>query len=179
MGYKSETQLKNLAWMLPRPKPDKYKGGMPLYCEEWLIELAKDILERNTDSILNVFCGMNKYGYRVDLNPEVAPDLVCDIHKLSSFLDIKFDIIIADPPYSDEETQKLYGAHLPKLNYSKWTKECDKLLKPGGLLIVYHKYMVPNPDPEKYKLAKRVFIGTRVWHLPRVATYFKKDKNAK
>jgi len=179
MGYKSETQSKNLAWTLPRPKPDKYKGGMPLYCEEWLIELAKDILERNTDSILNVFCGMNKYGYRVDLNPEVAPDLVCDIHKLSSFLDIKFDIIIADPPYSDEETQKLYGAHLPKLNYSKWTKECDKILKPGGLLIVYHKYMVPNPDPEKYKVSKRVFIGTRVWHLPRVATYFKKDKNAK
>ena len=177
MGYKSETQSKNLAWMLPRPKPDKYKGGMPLYCEEWLIELAKDILERNTDSILNVFCGMNKYGYRVDLNPVVNPDLACDIHKLSSFLNIKFDIIVADPPYSDKETRELYGTHLPKLNYKKWTKECDKLLNPGGLLIIYHKYLVPNPDPERYKLVKRVFIGNRVWHLPRVATYFQKNSS--
>lgn len=44
----------------------------------------------------------------------------------------------------------------------------------GGLLIVYHKYIVPNPNPEKYEVVKRVFIGTRVWHLPRVAIYFRK-----
>lgn len=174
-GYKSETQSKNMAWMLPRPKPDKYKGGMPLYGEDWVLELARDLYGKHTDSILNVFCGMNKQGYRVDLNPSVNPDLVCDIHKLSTFLDKKFDIILADPPYSDEETRQLYGTHLPKLNYSKWTKECDKLLNPGGLFIIYHKCLVPNPDPEKYKIVKRVFVGTRVWHVPRVATYFKKS----
>ncbi len=174
-GYKSATQSKNICWMLPRPKPDKYKGGMPLYCEDWLIDLAHDILETDTKSILNVFCGMNKYGYRVDLNPDVKPDLICDIHKLSSKLNKTFDIIIADPPYSDEETDELYGKHLPKLNYSKWTKECDKLLNPKGLFIIYHKYLVPNPDPLKYKVTKRVTILNRVWHLPRVATYFQKS----
>lgn len=184
-GYTSETQSKNIAWFLPRPKPDKYKGGMPLYCEDWLVELASDILEKpiNDMSILNVFCGMNKYGYRVDLNPDVKPDLLCDIHELSKCeekiqLDLgnsfKFDMILADPPYSDEETNKLYGKHLPKLNYSKWTNECDKFLNKGGLFVIYHKYIVPNPDPEKYKIVKRVFIGNRVWHVPRVATYFQK-----
>lgn len=40
-GYKSETQQKNIAWFLPRPKPDKYRDGMPLYAEEWLLDLAK------------------------------------------------------------------------------------------------------------------------------------------
>ena len=40
--YQTTTQSKNLAWLLPRPKPDKYPGGMPLHCEEWLIALAKD-----------------------------------------------------------------------------------------------------------------------------------------
>jgi len=25
-GYKSKTQEKNVAWFLPRPKPDHYKG---------------------------------------------------------------------------------------------------------------------------------------------------------
>jgi len=44
-GYNSKSQTeKNIAWFLPRPKPDHYKGGMPLYCEEWLIDLAEDIL---------------------------------------------------------------------------------------------------------------------------------------
>lgn len=171
--YESETQDKNLAWFLPRPKPDKYKGGMPLYAEKWLMQLGRDILNKPDAKILNVFCGMNKEGFRVDLNPIVKPDLLCDIHKLSKSLEQKFDIIFADPPYSDEETKQLYG-NLPKLNYSKWTSECDKLLNDGGLLVVYHKFVVPNPNPEKYFVVKRVFIGNRVWHLPRVCIYFQK-----
>ena len=43
-GYKSKVQEKNIAWFLPRPKSDHYKGGMPLHCEEWLIQLSKEIL---------------------------------------------------------------------------------------------------------------------------------------
>ena len=39
-GYERITQTgKNLAWYLPRPKPDYYKGGMPLYAEDWLVQL--------------------------------------------------------------------------------------------------------------------------------------------
>lgn len=172
-GYNSETQKKNLAWILPRPKPDHYKGGMPLYCEEWLLELAKDILDNQDPNILNLFCGMNKYGLRVDLNEEVKPDYLCDAHYVSQVLyPSKFDIILADPPYSTEEAKELYGT--PPLKYKVWTNECDKLLRSGGLLIVYHKYLMSNPNPEKYIVVKRVFIGGRPYHLPRVAIYFQK-----
>jgi hypothetical protein len=166
--------------MLPRPKPDHYKGGMPLYCEDWLIELAKDILGNPNPNILNVFCGMNKHGVRVDMNPDVNPDFIGNIHKLSEFLPHRedYNIILADPPYSDEETDRLYGKHLPRLNYSKWTKECDAYLRPGGLFIIYHKFMVPNPCPEKYVCVKRVTILNRVWHLPRVAMYFRKKEQS-
>lgn len=174
MGYKSETQNKNIAWFLPRPKKDRYKGGMPLYCEEWLIELAKDILGKEEIKLLNVFCGMNKYGLRVDIKKEVNPDICCDVHKLSEFVKGEFDVILADPPYSNEESKELYNT--PKLNYNKWTSECDKLLKVGGLSIVYHKYVMPNPNPNKYEVIKRVFIGNRVYHLPRVAIYFRKKR---
>ena len=179
-GYNAKTQTeKNICWMLPRPKPDHYKGGMPLYCEDWLLTLGRDILgsEVSQNRILNVFCGMNKQGIRVDLNPEVKPDVLCDIHKLSEHLPkAEYDIILADPPYSDEETDSLYGKHLPRLNYSKWTKECDKFLRPGGLFIVYHKFLVPNPDPEKYEVVKRVAVLNRVWHLGRVAVFFRKKQ---
>ena len=177
MGYKDGVQNKNLAWILPRPRPDHYKGSMPLHCEEWLIELAKDIIDSNaTDlDILNVFCGMNKYGVRVDLNKEVCPDYCVDVHELSKHISNKFDIIIADPPYSTEEAEKLYGT--PPLKYKLWTSECNKLLKVGGLFIIYHKYLMPNPNPKNYEVIKRVFIGGRPYHLPRVAIYFKKKND--
>ena len=172
MGYKSETQNKNIAWFLPRPKPDRYKGGMPLYAEEWLLELAGDILGIRDPRILNLFCGMNKYGVRVDLNPDVDPDYLCDAHEVSRHVHDEFDIVLADPPYSDDEAKTLYGT--PPLKYQKWTSEATNLLCSGGLLIVYHKYVMPNPNPEIYHVKKRVFIGNRTYHVPRVAIYFMK-----
>ena len=53
----TKTQEKNIAWFLPRPKPDHYKGGMPLYGEDWLIRLAKGLLKNEDAKILNLFCG--------------------------------------------------------------------------------------------------------------------------
>jgi hypothetical protein len=173
MGYTSETQQKNIAWYLPRPKRDHYKGGMPLYCEEWLIQLAKDILHKEDIYILNLFCGMNKYGFRVDIVESVKPDLVADAHNFADRMgEMKFDLIIADPPYSEKESNELYGTS--KLSYKKWTAECNKVLKQGGLLVIYHKNVMPNPNPEQFVVEKRVFIGSRVNHLPRVAIYFRK-----
>jgi len=176
-GYNAKTQTdKNIAWFLPRPKPDHYKGGMPLYCEDWLVALAKDILNMKHDPFtLNVFCGMNQRGYRVDMKKEVKPDLLCDIHKLSEYLQPvgpRFDLIIADPPYSTDEAKDIYGT--PPLKYKTWTAECDKYLKCGGLFMVYHKFVMPNPNPEKYEVVKRVFIGNRTMHLPRVCIVFRK-----
>jgi len=168
--WESDTQKKNVAWFLPRPKKDRYKGGMPLYAEEWILDLARDIILKPNADVLNLFCGMNKQGYRVDLNPDVKPDMLCDAHALTCCVKAKFDIILADPPYSDQEAKEIYGT--PKLNYMKWTAEATKLLRKGGLLIVYHKYVMPNPDPTVYKVIKRVFIGNRVYHLPRVVVYF-------
>lgn len=171
--WEKESQNRiNLAWYLPRPKPDRYKGGMPLYCEEWLLALAKDILHNPMAEVLNLFCGMNQEGFRVDIQEEVKPDLVCDAHELSRHLDKKFDIILADPPYSNEEAETIYSTG--KLSYKKWAGEATKVLNEGGLLIVYHKLIMPNPDPELYIVKKRVFIGNRVNHAPRVAIYFQK-----
>ena len=172
-GYKSPTQTgKNIAWFLPRPKKDRYRGGMPLYCEEWLISLGKDLLGCEP-KLLNLFCGMNSYGFRVDIKKEVEPDLLCDAHSFAEKLEgERFNLIIADPPYSTEEARDIYGT--PPLKYKIWTNECDKVLDNGGLLMVYHKYVMPNPNPEKYEVVKRVFIGSRPMHLPRVCIVFKK-----
>lgn len=172
----TKTQEKNIAWFLPRPKPDHYKGGMPLHCEEWLLKLASKIKPTTCQpTILNLFCGMNKYGVRVDVKQEVNPEILCDVHEMTKHIYAfeRFDVVLADPPYSNEESKELYGTG--KLNYKKWTSEAEKLLTPGGLLIVYHKYVMPNPNPKVFSVVKRVFIGTRTYHLPRVAIYFQKS----
>ena len=146
---------------------------MPLYCEKWLIDLAEDILEGQSIRLLNLFCGMNELGIRVDIRKEVGPDLECDAREVAKYFErSSFDVILADPPYSNVESKELYGTG--DLNYSVWTKQCDLLLKEGGLLIVYHKYIMPNPNPQKYEIVKRVFVGSRTYHIPRVAIYFKK-----
>jgi hypothetical protein len=176
MNWDPSIQEKNIAWYLPRPKPDHYKGGMPLYAEEWLLDLARGIIKKPTARVLNLFCGMNKQGFRVDIKPEVKPDLVCDAHVISKYVNDTFDIILADPPYSNEESKEIYGT--PNLEYKLWTKEATKVLNRGGLLIIYHKRIMGNPDPEIYKVVKRVFIGSRVNHPPRVAVFFlKKAEN--
>ena len=172
--YSTETQAKNMAWFLPRPKPDKYKGGMPLYAEKWCLQLARDILGKQDATVLNLFCGMNSEGFRVDIRPEVKPDLLCDAHELSKHLDRSFDIIFADPPYSNKEANEIYGT--PNLKYKAWTGEATKCLKDGGLLVIYHKHLVANPDPQIYKVVKRVTVLNRVGHPPRVAVYFQKTR---
>ena len=173
--WETEAQQKNLAWVLPRPRLDFYKGSMPLYAEEWLLDLARYLMGKEEIEILSLFCGKLSQGTRVDISPEVQPDIIADAHKISKVLDKKYDVIFADPPYSDAEAKELYGT--PPLKYKKWTQEADALLKDGGLLIVYHKYMMPNPNPRKYVVEKRVFIGTRTYHLPRVAIYFRKHSH--
>lgn len=118
---------------------------------------------------------MNKHGLRVDVREEPKPHIQCDVHRLSEHLDPaqwQFDLIIADPPYSTEEAKDLYGTK--PLKYKTWTKELDKFLRAGGLLMVYHKFVMPNPDPEKYTVARRVFIGNRTMHLPRACIVFQK-----
>ena len=155
-------------------KVDKYKGGMPLHAEKKIINVAKQILNKSNIRILNLFSGRSEYGFKIDINPDVEPDMIADIHKLSDVFDTKnkFDVIFADPPYSNEESKEMYNT--PKLNYKKWSKEADKFLVIGGLFIVYHKYLMPNPNPQKYIVIARIFIGTRIWHLARIVTIFLK-----
>lgn len=166
--------VKNLAWYLPRPKPDRYKGGMPLYCEDWLIDEAKSILRNPAPKILHLFCGMGNHGLRVDIRREVQPHIVADAHTIDRVLATKFDVILADPPYSDDEAAELYGT--PPLNYRKWTRAADKLLVDGGLLIVYHRAIKPNPMPGRYNVVRRIFVGHRINHGVRAAIYFQKTR---
>lgn len=152
-------------WYLPRPrKKDKYKGGFPLHFEKRLFKLYN-----YPEKILHPFGGKAEYGLKVDINPEVNPDIVADAHSLP-FDDNSFDFVLCDPPYSDELSKTLYNTG--KLNWNKWTAEAVRVTKKGGFIALYHWHMSPRPKGTIYD--RIIVIITRIKHFARICVVFKK-----
>lgn len=173
--YETEAQDKNLAWYLPRPNSNKYPGGMPLHCESWLISLAENILGEKIieENIFHPFAGGAINGVKMDIQKTEYNDIKGDAHDIP-IKDNTFKLAICDPPYSDEEAEEIYET--PSLNYSKWSDEVLRVTKDGGIVMMYHKKLLPNPNPDICSLVKQVFIANRTWHLPRVCRCYKVKK---
>ncbi len=87
------------------------------------------------EDILHLFSGSltsEVKGDRLDMNANMQPDICGDAHELSNLVKKDYDLIIADPPYSEEDANK-YGT--PMVNRNAIVKECVKVLKPGGHLV--------------------------------------------
>lgn len=88
---------------------------------------------------LNVPCGMSKLGdVRVDIDPNLNPDIVADMNDLP-FENETFDTIISDP--------------LWKLNFFKRMIpffECVRVCKVGGV-IIYNATWIPTSKAVKLK----------------------------
>jgi hypothetical protein len=86
-------------------------------------------------TILHVFSGSLPQGpyVRFDINPNLRPDIVGDAHTLSEYYTHgSFDLIFADPPYSDEDSNR-YGTTM--INRNRVLSECAKLLSPKGHIV--------------------------------------------
>ncbi len=164
--------IENLVWVLPRPRRDHYKGSWPLWFEEKLLSLyGYDYKNKDLKGdVIHLFSGKVQYGFRVDINPEVKPDMVCDCHNLPKEWTNKFEFVICDPPYNTELSKQLYGTG--KICYSKYIAEAVRIIKPNGFVASYHWAMTPRPKGTSYH--RRIFIGTRIWHKPRVCCVFQR-----
>jgi SAM-dependent methyltransferase len=113
-------------------------GGYPIgfveHAYEWLGVT-------NPDLVLHLCSGSMRRGIRVDIRPEMEPDVVCDARS-TPFDDESFDWIMIDPPYSEEYARNLYGTekHYPKPG--QLMKEASRLLRPGGKVGILH-FQVP------------------------------------
>lgn len=152
-------------WVLPRPRKDKYVGSFPLHFEQKLWRLLG-----KPEKVLHPFGGLSEIGDSVDLNATTTPTWVGDAHDLHWIEDETYDLVILDPPYSDQESEWLYGT--PKLKPGKFTAEAVRVCKTGGHVAVYH---VRQPKrPEGTKLVHRIVVLTRTNHAPRVCFVFEK-----
>ena len=175
--------INTIAWILPRPPLSCYPGGVPLHFEKKLLRHL-GISERAR--ILQPFGGMGIYGLRCDLNIKHPltqkfgekvkwrpPDIIADAHYLP-FSDNTFDLVFCDPPYSTEESQKLYGT--PKVIYKRYIAEAVRVCREGGYIASYHVVMTPRPPQTIYH--SRILLGTRIWHKLRACCIFKKTSNS-
>jgi len=82
--------------------------------------------------ILHLFSGSVEQDDTFDINPEHNPTYIADAHNLSNVVKKKYELILADPPYSNEDA-KHYGT--PMINRNVVVRECVKILEKGGFLV--------------------------------------------
>ena len=71
---------------------------------------------------------------RVGQDPtgQYIADIECDAHKLSTYLPFNPSLIMADPPYSVEDSEHYKNS---MVNRERVIQECALVLKPGGWII--------------------------------------------
>lgn len=163
--------IETYAWVLPRPSKHKYPGSFPLHFEKKLLKLLG--IDPEKHSICQPFGGKAESGIRVDVNPETHPDYLWDAHDMKDlFDDNTFDLVILDPPYSNEQNERMYGSKKP-LHWGIYTREALRICKPGGFLVIYHKLVTPSIPGAK--LMKRILLATRTWHVLRCVHIHQKE----
>ena len=102
-------------------------------------------------------------------------DIVGDAHDLGQhFSEGDFDLIMADPPYSAEDSIH-YGTCMVKRNVVM--RECMKILSPGGF-IVWLDQVLPMFRKSEVEWCGVIGIVRSTNHRFRMATFFYKGKLA-
>lgn len=126
---------------------------------------------------IHLFSGTVKNGIGIDFNPILKPKICADAQYIP-LRDNSVPRIYADPPYDENYTQHYTDLrpHQPrtKSKYSAYgfIKECARILKPGGLLIILHWLVVPSQAGLKFERMIPVHNGPN--HRIRAATVLRK-----
>lgn len=146
-------------------------GGYPLGFIEWAFnEMGRHHYsgQADPDEVLHLCSGSVRTGVRVDIRPEMNPDIVADCRNVP-LSDGSVDFIMADPPYSVEYAANLYGteAHYPKPG--EILAEATRLLRPGGLVGLLHHQVPVFRKPLKlirvYAVHRGLGFGLVAWSL--------------
>lgn len=126
-------------------------------------------------NVLHLFSGSlppgNYIRFDICLNDMAQADVKGDAQELSKFFEPNtFDIIYADPPYSQLDAEK-YNTDMP--NRFKVVKECYKVLKPGGYLVWLDE-VLPMYRKDEFKRIGEIMITRSTNHRVRAVFIFEK-----
>ena len=91
----------------------------------------------------------------VDVNPKLHPKYVLNAEQLPEDWTERFDLVFADPPYSEREAEEMYG--LPYFNLVKVVNEMARVTSTGGHMALLHR-LVPQVFPGDTLHFKRMKI---------------------
>ena len=147
----------------------KYYGGYPA----GYLKRVKALFPDKTN-VLHLFSGKVDTeimpGTTVDLNPNMNPDILDDAQSLENVPVKEFDLILADPPYSIEDSEH-YGPTMVKRN--KVMKALGKKAK-GGTHVVWLDQVLPMYRKDEWKLVGIIGMVKSTNHRFRVVTIFEK-----
>ncbi len=120
---------------------------------------------------------------RVDIRPEVLPDVVADARALTiergeprrglPFRDGTFAAALIDPPYSVEYSRDLYGTEYPRPAHL--LAEASRVVRPCGRIGIVH-FIVPMPPPGcRLEMVRGVTTGCG--YRIRALTVFVRDQD--
>ena len=159
----------NQAWCLPRPRRNNLVPGCyPAYFERRLIKLLAA-----PEMILQPFGGLAEYGLRLDIRRAVIPDVLANAEQLP-FKDDVFDMVLLDPPYSDDDAETLYGTGHVRIMVA--ASEAVRVVHEGGWVVLYHELALPVP-PHTI-LTHRILVENRPWHTARIVHVHMKNTDA-
>jgi len=144
-----------------------FHGAYPGNYLERIMSLFPD-----AERIMHLFSGSLPPGdyTRVDLNDNA--DWRGDAHELSEYWEPYFDLIVADPPYSEQDAAK-YGTLMIKRKVV--LAECAKILEPGGFLV-WLDVQVPSWRKVDFRCAGVVGLITSAGHRGRFISIFERQE---
>ena len=149
------------------PHPDG--GGYPLgFLERAYVTLGG----ADPDKVLHLCSGSMRRGVRVDIRPEMEPDIVADCRAVP-LPDESFDWIMADPPYSEDYATNLYGTGVDYPKPGQILREATRLLRPGGMVGLLHFQVGMSRPPlqlvKVYGVTTGMGYAIRAWSVYRKA----------
>lgn len=133
------------------------------------------------ENVLHLFSGIVEKGWwqkglwgrevTFDINTQLQPDIAGDAHHLSQYFDKdQFDLIVADPPYSDEDA-KHYGTSMVSRN--QVVQQCYPILQSGGI-ICWLDQVYPMHRKDTVQLIGTIGIWRSTNHRFRGLNIFRK-----
>lgn len=152
-------------------KGSGYHGSYPPGYLKRIIALFPDAKHESTLQLFSGSLGPDTFGLRFDRREDVNPDFVGEADQLGSyFLDRRFDLIIADPPYTEEDANK-YGTCL--ISRKKVFQQCRKILNKGGNLV-WMDQILPMYRKDEWDLWGLIGLVRSTNHRFRVVSIFEK-----
>lgn len=140
-------------------------GGYPYGFVEWAL---REMGCKDADNVLHLCSGSMKTGLRVDIRPEMKPDIIADCRHVP-LPDESVEFILADPPYSLDYAENLYGTGKNYPKPGEILKEAARLLKPGGKIGLLHFLVPMTRKPMKmlgvYGVTTGAGYAIRAWTL--------------